>query len=78
MLALKPELVDMSLAAAADDPDRSDGLIFRYTARRLSKNGVPGSPSSATLELGTQILDRVITGLVELLYRARDEEPPLA
>jgi creatinine amidohydrolase len=77
MLALNPEVVDMSSAAAADDRDRSDGLIFRYTARRLSKNGVTGSPSSATLELGTQILDRVLTALVELVHRARDEEPPL-
>jgi creatinine amidohydrolase len=77
LLALRPELVDMAAAATADDADRSDGLIFRYTASRLSKNGVTGSPSLATPEIGMQILDRVVTALVELVHRARDEEPPL-
>jgi creatinine amidohydrolase len=78
LLALMPSLVDMSAAVAADDPDRSDGLIFRYTARHLSRNGVTGSPSSATLELGAGILDRVVASLVEMLAHARDEEPPLS
>jgi len=77
LLALAPQLVDMAKAATADDQDRSGGLIFRYTARQLSRNGVTGRPSSATGELGTRIRERVVAALVELLKRARDEEPPL-
>jgi creatinine amidohydrolase len=77
LLALTPELVDMSKAATADDRDRSGDLIFRYTARGLSTNGVTGRPSSATLDLGTRLRERVVAALVELLKRARDEEPPL-
>jgi creatinine amidohydrolase len=77
MLALSPEMVDMSAAKSADDADRSGGLIFRYTARQLSRNGVTGSPSSATPELGYRILKRVVGALVDLVKRARDEEPPL-
>jgi creatinine amidohydrolase len=77
LLALAPHLVDTSKAATADDPDRTGGLIFRYTARQLSRNGVTGSPSLATLELGNRICERVVAALEELLKRARDEEPPL-
>lgn len=77
LLALTPELVDMPKAATADDHDRSGGLIFRYTARELSTNGVTGSPSLATPELGTRIFERVVAALAELVKRARDEEPPL-
>jgi len=77
LLALSPEMVDMSAAKSADDPDRSGGLIFRYTARQLSRNGVTGSPSSATPELGYRILERVVGAFVDLVKRARDEEPPL-
>jgi creatinine amidohydrolase/Fe(II)-dependent formamide hydrolase-like protein len=38
---------------------------------------VTGRPSSATSELGTRICERIVAALVELLKRARDEEPPL-
>jgi creatinine amidohydrolase len=77
LLALTPEFVDMSKAATADDHDRSAGLVFRYTARELSTNGVTGRPSSATPELGIRIRERVVAALVELVKRARDEAPPL-
>jgi creatinine amidohydrolase len=77
LLALAPQLVNMAAAKSADDPDRSDGLVFRYTARRLSRNGVTGNPSSATPELGSRLLERIIDALVEIVERGRDEEPPL-
>jgi creatinine amidohydrolase len=77
LLALAPEMVDMSAAEGADDPDRTSGLVFRYAARHLSRNGVTGYPSSATRELGFRILEDVVGTLVDVVHRAKSEEPPL-
>lgn len=77
MLALAPDLVRTDLLAQADDPDRAGGLVFRYTAGALSTNGVTGSPSRATRELGEWLLGRVVDELVERVRRARSERPPL-
>ena len=30
----------------SDDEDRTEGLVFRYTATSLSRNGVTGRPSA--------------------------------
>ena len=45
MLAIVPELVVHERIATADDPDRTVGLVFRYTADDLSSNGVTGRPT---------------------------------
>jgi creatinine amidohydrolase len=77
MLALAPELVRTDLLAEADDPDRTAGLVFRYCAPALSTNGVTGSPSTATAELGRWMLERTVAAISELVVRGRSEEPPL-
>lgn len=77
MLALAPHLVHLDLAATADDPDRTDGLVFRYTAPALSTNGVTGRPSEATEELGRKLVDLTVAALVDCVERGRREEPPL-
>ena len=77
MLALAPELVDVDAAAGADDPDRSTGLVLRYTVEELTAAGVTGRPSEATTALGAALLGDVVAALVALVRRARDEEPPL-
>jgi len=77
MLALAPELVHRERLAGSDDPDRTARLVFRYTAPALSKNGVTGRPSEATVELGQKLVDLSVDALVDLVERGRREEPPL-
>jgi creatinine amidohydrolase len=77
MLAVAPELVDLDEMVRADDPDRTAGLVFRYTAPSLSTNGVTGRPSEATPELGRTLVARTADALAALVERGRVEEPPL-
>jgi creatinine amidohydrolase len=77
MLAIAPELIQRDEMARADDPDRTDGLVFRYTAPSLSTNGVTGRPSEATEELGHTLLSRTADAIAERVERGRVEEPPL-
>lgn len=78
MLALAPEHVRLTQLPLADDEDRTEGLVFRYTAPALSHNGVTGRPSEATVELGRQLLEQVVGVLCDAVGRGRVEEPPLA
>ncbi len=78
MLAVAPHMVRMDQLATADDADRTDGLVFRYTAPQLSKNGVTGRPSEATEELGQVLLSAVTEHMCDVVERGRVEEPPLA
>lgn len=77
VLALAPELVDLEAMASADDPDRTGPLVFRYTADRLSTNGVTGRPSEATKEEGLRLVELAVTALADLVHRGAEEEPPL-
>ncbi|HEY2428721.1 MAG TPA: creatininase family protein [Acidimicrobiales bacterium] len=77
MLAVAPELVHLDQLAAADDPDRTAGLVFRYTAPALSTNGVTGRPSLATAALGEHLVDLAVAALTDRIERGRVEEPPL-
>ncbi len=77
MLAVAPELVHLDRLGAADDPDRTDGLVFRYTAPALSTNGVTGRPSEATPELGRRLVARTVDVICDRIERGRAEKPPL-
>ena len=77
MLALAPELVRLDQLAAADDPDRTEDLVFRYNASSLSTNGVTGRPSEASRELGDDLLEAVVAEIASRAERGRAEEPPL-
>lgn len=77
MLAVAPELVHLDRIHAADDPDRTGDLVFRYTAPALSTNGVTGRPSEATPELGRKLLDLTAAAVADRVTRGRAEEPPL-
>lgn len=78
MLALRPELVDLTAAKNTDEPDRTVGLVFRYAVAQVSTSGVTGSPSLATEEFGRQLWADILTAAAELLARGRVEEPPLS
>jgi creatinine amidohydrolase len=77
MLAVAPDLVRQDRIATADDPDRTEGLVFRYTAPALSTNGVTGRPSEATRELGDRLLDLTVAAIADRVERGRLEKPPL-
>jgi creatinine amidohydrolase len=77
MLALAPELVHLERLPASDDPDRTTNLVFRYTVPALSANGVTGSPSLATVELGERLLEMAVAAIADKVVRGRLEEPPL-
>jgi creatinine amidohydrolase len=77
MLAVAPDLVHLDRLITSDDPDRTAGLVFRYTAPALSANGVTGSPSLATRDLGTRLVDAAVSTIADLIERGRHEEPPL-
>ena len=64
-------------SATADDPDRTVGLVFRYTADNLSRNGVTGRPSEATAELGKRLFAIATDALVATVERAAIEVPPI-
>lgn len=78
MLAVAPHLVHLDRLASSDDPDRTDGLVFRYTAPDLSTNGVTGRPSEASAELGEKLLDGVVAALTGMVERGRLEVAPLS
>jgi creatinine amidohydrolase len=77
MLAVAPELVHLDRLTGADDPDRTDGLVFRYTAPALSTNGVTGRPSEATAELGRHLVALAVGTIADAVRRGRTEKPPL-
>jgi creatinine amidohydrolase len=77
MLTVAPELVHLDRLAEADDPDRTDGLVFRYTATELSINGVTGEPSKATRELGVALFEHAVEIVAGRVEAGRTERPPL-
>lgn len=77
MLAIAPDLVRMDRAADADDPDRTRDLVFRYAVPALSRNGVTGRPSEATVDLGVSLIEEVVAEIVDRVQRGQAEESPL-
>lgn len=77
MLAVAPGMVRPDLLAAADDPDRTDGLVFAHPVNRTSRNGVTGAPSRATTANGRLWFEWMVEDLSALISRGMNEAPPL-
>jgi creatinine amidohydrolase len=77
MLAGAPELVRLEKIPAADDEDRTGGLVFSHPVNRTSRNGVTGHPSRASREQGEKLFDLMVEDLSALVRAARVEQPPL-
>jgi creatinine amidohydrolase len=77
MLGVAPELVRPALLDQADDPDRTEGLVFAHPVNRTSTNGVTGSPSLASAEHGRTLFDWMVEDLSALIRRGLAEQPPL-
>jgi creatinine amidohydrolase len=77
MLSEAPEIVRSDLIPEADDPDRTEGLVFAHPVNRTSLNGVTGSPSMARVEDGSELFAWMVEDLVCLIEQGKREEPPL-
>lgn len=76
-MAIAPALVRPARIAAADDPDRTAGLVFAHPVNRTSRNGVTGAPSRATRAQGARLFRWLVADLVRLIRRGLRERPPL-
>lgn len=78
MLALRPDMVDMS--QARDFPSRQAGFLrdfrhlraygphaFGWLMQDLAAEGVTGNAAAATAELGESLIEHAVNGFVELL-----------
>jgi creatinine amidohydrolase len=77
MLAMAPPLVRTDRIEQADDPDRTEGLLFSHPVNRTSQNGVTGSPSRARREDGQRLFAWMVEDLTARVRRALAEQPPL-
>lgn len=77
MLAMAPDMVRPEVAAMADDPDRTEGLVFAHPVNRTSTNGVTGKPSGARADSGHRLFEWMAEDLTALVRRGITEEPPL-
>jgi creatinine amidohydrolase len=77
MMAIAPHLVRPDRVAAADDPDRTAGLLFSHPVNRTSDNGVTGAPSKARREDGAQLFSWLVEDLTARVRGALTETPPL-
>lgn len=77
MLATAPHMVRVDKLMEADDPDRTDGLVFAHPVNRTSSNGVTGMPSRASTEKGRQWFAWMVEDLSALIRSGLKESPPL-
>jgi creatinine amidohydrolase len=77
MLAKAPHMVRADKLSAADDPDRTDGLVFAHPVNRTSSNGVTGKPSLSTAAKGEQWFQWMVEDLSALIRKGMSEQPPL-
>jgi creatinine amidohydrolase len=77
MLHLAPNTVDPSAFAAADDPDRTEGVVFSYPVSQTSLTGGTGYPSRGSAADGRILFEKMSAAIAEKLERAKTEQAPL-
>ncbi len=77
MLATAPDMVRPEKLNMADDPDRTEGLVFSHPVNRTSLNGVTGTPSISTKEKGEEWFAWMVEDLSNLVVKGTQENPPL-
>jgi len=77
MLAKAPDMVRPEKLTMADDPDRTDGLVFAHPVNRTSLNGVTGKPSISTAAKGAEWFGWMVEDLSALIKQGTQEVPPL-
>jgi creatinine amidohydrolase len=77
MLATAPYMVRPEKLKMADDPDRTEGLVFAHPVNRTSLNGVTGTPSISSKEKGEEWFTWMVEDLSHLVTKGTQENPPL-
>ena len=77
MLATVPDMVRIEKLKMADDPDRTEGLVFSHPVNRTSLNGVTGSPSLSSKEKGETWFAWMVEDLSNTVLKGKQEHPPL-
>jgi creatinine amidohydrolase len=77
MLATAPDMVRTEKLKIADDPDRTEGLVFSHPVNRTSLNGVTGTPSISSKEKGEAWFAWMVEDLSNLVTKGTQENPPL-
>jgi creatinine amidohydrolase len=77
MLATAPHMVRADLLSSADDPDRTEELIFSHPVNRTSINGVTGMPSISSAQKGEVWFEWMVEDLSKLIQKGLNETPPL-
>jgi creatinine amidohydrolase len=77
LLHLLPDSVDQTAFPQADDPDRTQGLVFCYPVSQTSLNGTTGNPSGGSAQAGAHLFSLMVTELTRRLALALTEVPPL-
>ncbi len=78
IMHLAPECVNSDALTIADDPDRTEGLVFSYPVSQTSLNGTTGTPSLGCAEDGRILFGLMVDELTLRLRRALVEKPPLS
>jgi creatinine amidohydrolase len=78
MLERAPHAVRPDRIAAADDPDRTGGLLFSHPVNHTSRNGVTGAPSQASRQAGARLFAWMVEDLTARVRAGLTEAPPLS
>lgn len=77
IMHLAPQLVPARRVRDADDPDRTEGLVFTWLVPQTSRNGVTGKPSLASAAEGATWFAAMSEALAGRVRQAAVEEPPI-
>ncbi len=77
ILHLAPEAVDREALPQADDPDRTQHLVFSYPVSQTSLNGTTGNPSQGDATAGAKLFALMVSELQRRLTLALVEQAPL-
>jgi creatinine amidohydrolase len=61
---------------AVDEPDRTVGRVLSYPMPAVTRSGVVGTPTAASVERGAELVEQLVEALADLLRRARGEHDP--
>ena len=78
MMAIAPQMVRADCIGRADDPDRTEGLIFAHPVNRTSTNGVTGTPSLATAQKGETLFKWMVEDVGRIVETGLNEKAPLS
>ena len=76
LMAYRPDWIRDELIVSADDEDRTTERVFSHPVNRTSTNGVTGTPSTATVEAGQELMRWMVEDLAGMIRAGQGEEAP--